>query len=251
MTGRQTFSDEQLTAYLDGEAEPVLADDIRIALETDPELGKRLDGLVIDTSQVATTFKGLLANAPHPPDLSEVPSEAAEPRRVPEFLKYAAVAFIAVAIGWSSGSLTSRDAGPDWKDFVATYHALYVTDTLAPVSQDQADAEAELAAVANVVGHAVDLDVLNNLPPLTYKRAQVLGFEGTPLMQMTFLTDQGVPIALCLIRSSGSGKAIPDFAELQGMSAATWSKDGFDFLLIGGTDAPLIRKVTDVLVAQL
>lgn len=251
MTGQSTFSDEQLTAYLDGEVEPAVAEDIRNALEGDAQLRARLDSLSIDTSEVAAAFDGLLAGAPSVPDFGETPAAGSARSRVMGLVRYAAVAFIAVAIGWSSSFLIPREAGRDWKDFVATYHALYVTDTLTPVSQSDESAVAELAAVAEAVGHSVDLNMVKSLEPLTYKRAQILGFEGSPLMQMTFLTDQGVPVALCLIRSSGPDKAAPDFLELQGMSAATWTSNGFDYLLIGGTDAPLIRDVTEKIVAQL
>lgn len=71
---------------------------------------------------------------------------------------------------------------------------------------------------------------------------QTLGFEGRPLMQLTFLSKFGDPIALCIIRSRNTETQGIVVNEMRGMLAASWSKDGYEYLLIGGRDEALIRN---------
>ena len=90
MTLDAQFSDEQLTAYLDGEAGDDLCAQIDVALEEDATLGDRLAGLDIPMDQLGSAFDGLLAEAPAMPDL---PPLAAAP--VPANLNR--------GIGWLGG----------------------------------------------------------------------------------------------------------------------------------------------------
>ncbi len=58
------FTDEQLTAYLDGEAADELCTMIDAALDVDEVLGERLADLDIGLDQISAAFDGLLAQAP-------------------------------------------------------------------------------------------------------------------------------------------------------------------------------------------
>jgi len=78
MSVRQ-FSDEDLTAHLDGEADAALSMALVKACETDTDLVKRLDELTIDTDAIMTAFDGLKSSAPAMPELP-VPTVAG-PRR--------------------------------------------------------------------------------------------------------------------------------------------------------------------------
>ncbi len=251
MSETPTFSDEQLTAYLDGETDHIPADEIRRALEQDAGLQARLERLSLETGDIADAFGQLLKSAPPAPEL-EIPQAAAKPRmRWPSLRAVAAIAILCLALGWGAGYLTPRSDLESWHDFVAAYHALYVNGTLARIEQGDDAAASQLEQVAGAIGKSIDLSTLKQIDGLDYKRAQILGFEGQPLAQLTFLSEVGAPVALCIIRTRGDGSTDIQVAELQGMSAASWSRDGYDYLLIGGSDAALIASTADRLTDRL
>ena len=75
MTDR-LFSDEELTAFLDGEAPDDLRSDIDQALQHDAGLSDRLARLDIPVPALISAFDQILHQSPQPPDLPE-----SEPQR--------------------------------------------------------------------------------------------------------------------------------------------------------------------------
>ncbi len=92
----------------------------------------------------------------------------------------------AIGVTWSTWQ--TQEEG--WRDVVANYQSLYVTETLAQVDQQRAD----LKRLSGALG--IDLTALPEVEGLSFKRAQQLGFNGRPLAQLTFLTAEGGPVAL-------------------------------------------------------
>lgn len=251
MSSDTAFTDEQLTAYLDGEFDLVSEDEISAALESDPRLKARLDALTMDTSRVASAFNELLAHAPAAPDLSDVEPSAPVWLRSAVLRCVAATAVVFLVIGWGAGFMTSQRELDTWRDFVAAYQALYINRTLAHIDQAADNAQAELGRVADAIGKELKLTALSRVEQLDYKRAQVLGFEGRPLAQITFLSKVGAPIALCIIRSTRQDTTGVETSTMQGMASAHWSKGGYEFLLIGGADTSLIKSAADTFAARL
>ena len=176
----------------------------------------------------------------------------------------AASVVLAVGLALGLGALLARDGAPDadggslmageagWREYVAAYQALYTNATLASVEEDEAARRSELARVGAAIGLDLPLEALDASPAVTFKRAQLLGFEGRPLAQLAFLGGTGDPIALCIIRSGGNGAgeaggaASPvEVATMEGLSTASWSRGGFEYLLIGGTDEALIAGLAE------
>jgi len=62
-------------------------------------------------------------------------------------------------------------------------------------------------------------------------------------------------VALCIMRSNKqSDQAVQtavEVSDMEGMSAATWEKEGYTYLLIGGRDAHLIRDTAEQLAIRL
>ncbi len=251
MSEKPTFSDEQLTAYLDGETDHIPADEISRALDRDAALRARLDRLSVETDDIADAFGRLLESAPPAPEVSLPEAAADQSSRWPSLHAIAAVAVLCLTVGWGAGYVTPRSDLTSWHDFVAAYQALYVNSTLAQVEQEDDAAASQLEHVAGAIGKPIDLSTLKQIEGLDYKRAQILGFEGQPLAQLTFLSEVGAPVALCIIRKQGEGDAEVELAELHGMSAASWSRDGYDYLLIGGSDAALIAATAGKLTNRL
>ncbi|WP_415401353.1 anti-sigma factor family protein [Tateyamaria sp. SN3-11] len=243
MTEMRPFTDEDLTAFLDGEADDALRAEIEAALETDAALGERVASLDIPLVPIAVAYDALLATAPPMPDLPEV---AVAPPPATRFgwgwgigtFGTGLAAGLAVALFTGFG--TPEPAPRGWISFVASYQALYTTATLSIDNPSPAEATMQLAAVSDALD--LDLSALPQAQGLTFKRAQVLGFRGKPLVQIAFLRDDGTPVALCIIPSGPDEKPL-DMGEAEGLDIARWNTPGYGFLLIGGTDAdPLAQE---------
>ncbi len=249
MTDRQDFSDEELTAYLDGEAGHAPVQRIERALDRDASLQERLKALAVDKLQLKTGFDELLEAAPEAPALS-IPAhhDAAKPSMA--WRSIAATALICLMVGSGAGYLFAPQPDKGWASFVASYQALYVNATLAAIERPEPVAAAELERVSQALGKDLELAAFQQQDQLDYKRAQVLGFNGRPLVQLAFLSKVGAPIALCIIKADGGTTEITT-STMQGMRTAAWAKDGYKYLLIGGTDAGLIENAAKHFAARL
>lgn len=241
MTTETGFSDEELTAYLDGELDQATAGRIDAALARDAALRQRLDALHVPVETVRAAFDGLLDAAPPMPQLP--PAEAPRQRRA---LTPVLSAVAGLAIGaWVGGFALKGADQPqkDWMAYVAAYQALYVDETLTVVDQPAPVMEAELQRLGAIMER--DFAAVRGDPALSFKRGQLLGFEGRELVQLAFLSPGDAPVALCIIRSPDAGTAEIVATRLEDLAAAHWSADGYSYLLIGGDDEALIREAAE------
>ncbi|MEM8811080.1 MAG: hypothetical protein AAGF59_00580 [Pseudomonadota bacterium] len=237
MMSKKQFSDEELVAYLDNEADFAPIEEITAALKTDVALAKRLDTLRVDTRAIAGSFESLADPGKSAPALPTPGRQGVTVRYV------AATAALALLIGFSGGYVAVIGNQPNWKDYVAAYQALYTSSTLDHVQVPLADQQRELDRVAASIGKDIEVVSLTGFPEIEYKRAQILGYRGKALVQLAFLSSVGEPLALCILRSPNGDTDGIELAELEGMSAASWVKDGYEYILIGGKDPSLVSRL--------
>ncbi len=247
MSQEKQFSDEELIAYLDGETDFAPVVEIDAALKKNAALAVRLTALRVDRAAIARSFSGLAVTDRPKPILPE--NHASSPRF--GLVPIAAAAMIALLIGYGAGFSTNGLSKPGWEDYVAAYQALYANSTLVHINQTDEAKIAELKRVAAAIGSSISPDDIQISTSVDYKRAQILSFEGRPLIQLTFLSSTGEPVALCIMRSETGKSAGVTSEMLEGMSASHWSKDGYDYLLIGGKDATLIRELASQYAASI
>ncbi|MBW4707180.1 DUF3379 domain-containing protein [Roseobacter sp. YSTF-M11] len=235
------FTDEELVAFLDGENDLAPVEEIARAAASNAALVRRIDALKIDEDAIASSFDLLRVSSRPMPVLPDTP------HRQPRFqiAGMALAASVALVVGLAAGAFYGSARHPGWAEYVASYQALYSNSTLAHVNQDQTAKQSELDRVAAAIGKTVAVDALQSFPEMEYKRAQVLSFKGRALIQLAFLTRTGDPVALCIIRTEGDATEGPVMSDMEGMSAARWTRGGFEYLLIGGSDDSLIRRVAD------
>ncbi|WP_179379396.1 anti-sigma factor [Jannaschia marina] len=243
------FTDEELTAVLDGEAGAALARDVEAAVASDPMLAARMERLAGLTEGLPGAMDHLLSAAPAMPDLP--PEQAMRP--VIGRAQGAAVA-VAAVIGIGLGSLLpatiARDAAePGWMDDVASYQALYVPETLAMAAPAPDVAEAQLAGLGTRLGR--DLSGALAETDLAFRRGQMLGYEGRPLIQLAYVGPAGTPVALCIVAQPDAEDRPTTATVLEGMAAAHWVDGGYGFLLIGGEDRDLIAAAAERFRAAL
>lgn len=233
---QNVISDEDLTAYLDGEAGADLLARIKTALKEDRGLQDRLDLLAVPMESMKEAFGDVITAAPEMPPLPNQPNSIQSPTSVRFWTALAASAILGAVIGfWGLQKAQTKD----WRDYAAAYHVLYVNRTLADVQTSPSQTMAEVEQLGAVLGHDLAPAPLDKV--LDFKRGQVLGYQGQPLVQLAYLSPLGDPVALCLIRTNGADRSV-QMSELEGLSAATWQSDGIAYLLIGGTDAGLIQN---------
>ena len=243
----ETFSDEELTAFLDGEIEKDLAERIHAALTSDSQLVARLEGLTIPVNDIRATFDLPKLAPPPAPELSH--------QSLLQPMAMAVSIALALGIGALGGYLFKSDT-PAWEGgrqqgwiaAVASYQALYSTETLAGKFQAPELTEATLAGFEGRIG--VDLADATTVQGLDFKRAQILSFNGKPLMQMAYLDDGGVPFALCVIGFEAEARAMKD-QMVGGLAASSWVADGVGYLVIGGDDPALTRSYAEIFRDQL
>lgn len=222
---KRAFSAEDISRFLDGEASDALTREIETALIHDADLAVELNDLRAAQSSFIKAQEDLLSLAPAIPDLPQpTPQRTA---LFPAFAGLAAGLAIAAIASWS----LLKEPDPDWRAVVANYQSLYVTETLSGVTEPQNVSVAKLAELSEVLG--LDLTNLPEVEGLAYRRAQQLGYKGIPLAQLTFLTDGGGPVALCILRTDEVDSNGIEAQTLEGMAAFSWVTNGFGVLLIG------------------
>ncbi|MEM8539398.1 MAG: hypothetical protein AAGF25_00450 [Pseudomonadota bacterium] len=235
-----SFTNEDLTAYLDKECSPELAEKIARQLESDGELRSRIEKLKIDKDSLHAAFQELAPRSASVPKLitqHAPPATAGMP-----ITKIAAGILVGAFLGASAMYVSTSPDQQDWMDAVASYQALYTTDTLKFVDQDDAQLTSELARVSATLGKDINLDDLQSFDALDYQRGQVLSFANQPLIQLAFLTKDGKAVALCITKATGTPDSGLNFSKLQGLEAATWSKGEYNYIIIGGEDKALISN---------
>ena len=244
MSAARTFSDEDLTAFLDGEADDTLEADISAALGTDEVLAERMAGLEVPMAAIAGAFDELLASAPPMPALAPATPEPANTNARLSWAwglgTFGTGIAAGLAVAFFTGFGTPEPAPRGWVSFVASYQSLYTTATLAAVNPTPQDAALQLAAVSEGIG--IDLAALPQAEGLTFKRAQLLNFNGKPLVQISYLRDDGTPVALCIIPAGPDAQDL-NMGAAEGLDVARWNTPGYGFLLIGGQEGePLERE---------
>ncbi len=232
------YSDEELTAYLDGELPDNKTQEITAALAADADLAARLAALDIDIACLKSAFHSL-----------PVP-EINLPTTKPRWILPALAASVVLALGIGIGvSLLAPKTG--WEVEVAHYQALYVTDTLIGIKPDAERLAQQIATVNQLLGLEMNTEDLNGFDGMTLRRAQVLGFEGQVLIQIAYTMDDGTPVAFCILKRQNSVDRPVSSTELIGQAVATWQTTDHGFLTIGGTDQKLMADFARHLAAVL
>jgi len=242
MTKVTPITDEDLTAYLDGEADDALTRQIDVALENDPELVQRMEALTVPLQAIREAFA---MERMAPSAMPELP----QPRRSAVPLQLVASIVLAFGLGVSGGYLLQpQEKAPGWIDVVASYQSLYMTETVTQTTQTPEVAQAVLADFQSRAG--VELAAATAVEGFDFHRAQVLGFKNKPLMQMAYLGTDGTPYALCVINTANGDSALND-RMAQGLAATSWVVDGVGYLVIGGQDPARTRALAEDVKTRL
>lgn len=249
------FSEEQLQDYLAGALPPETATKLEEEISTDTEVESRLFALDYKRAAPLRDAFEQIPDAAALQDLSalvlntNVDAKIAVPQST---WKWPAVA---AAVAFAAGAFLfagqTSEAGPSWQDQVAVYQTLYVTETLASTVPADEDLIAQLVKSERAIGRTLPLDVVGELDGMKLLRAQVLGFDGAPLIQMAYLSDSGVPVALCAIRLAASATDRPTFETLSGLPSVHWSDGSFGYMIVGDIEHSVLMEIADKVSVSL
>ncbi|MBB2755482.1 UNVERIFIED_ORG: anti-sigma factor RsiW [Rhizobium aethiopicum] len=251
-------SDEDLTAFIDGELTAEEAARIETLVNQDKAVAERLEFLARASLPFEQAFAPLLSQAPREKletMLAAIPArEDAKSRSTPVFtsrrrllgaLAASLVAGIAIdraVLGITKG-FWAKDENSEWRAVVADYISLYTPETLAgPVPARDVQA-AQLGSLDEKLGLSLSPEAVA-LPAIDFKRALLLQYDGKPLAQIAYLDPETGPMALCIVRSDADPKA-PDLESRKGMNVVYWSNGTHAFMLIGHAAADRMTAIAD------
>ena len=242
----QSYSDQQLKAYLDGSSSEEEVAAIVGAISRSPELEQRLLALEPLSPLAREAFaavpaderlRGLL-----PPETKQK-----SPRRVAQF---SLVACLAGAIGFALAALMAPSTDLGWREQIAVYQALYVRDTIASIAPLDADLNLQFVRGSDVLGREVRPDMVRALDGLDLRRAQVLQSEQQKILQIVFAGPEGEPFAFCIVALDGRPQSSDlEFEELAGVPTAHWIEGDFGYMLVGRVAPQLMRDAAQTLRA--
>jgi len=249
-------SDEDLTAFIDGELTAEEAARIEALVSEDEHVAERLEFLARASLPFKQAFAPLLAEAPRQKletMLAAIPAQQRAKsasaltfdsrRRFLGALAASLIAGIAIdrAVIGIGARLSAKDENSEWRSVVADYISLYTPETLAgPVPAREAQA-AQLGPLDEKLGLSLSPEAVA-LPGIDFKRALLLQYDGKPLAQIAYLDPETGPMALCIVTSDAGPKA-PDLESRKGMNVIYWSNATHAFMLIGRISADRMKEL--------
>ncbi|MGO7047314.1 anti-sigma factor [Rhizobium johnstonii] len=259
MTTKQTIpSDEDLTAFIDGELTAEEAARIEAIVNEDESTAERLEFLARASLPFKQAFAPLLAEAPREKleaMLAAIPAQqSAKSGPTPAFatrrrflgaLAASLVAGIAIdrAVIGIGARFSAKDENSEWRAVVADYISLYTAETLAGPAPGREDQAAQLAGLDEKLGLSLSPEAVS-LPGIDFKRALLLQYDGKPLAQIAYLDSETGPMALCIVKSDAGSKA-PDLESRKGMNVVYWSNATHAFMLIGRIPVDRVQELAE------
>ncbi|MBY5406570.1 anti-sigma factor family protein [Rhizobium leguminosarum] len=247
-------SDEELTAFIDGELTAEEAARIDAIVNEDESVAERLEFLARASLPFKQAFAPLLSQAPREKletMLAAIPAQpSARPASTPAFasrrrflgaLAASLVAGIAIDRAVIGIGFSAKDENSEWRSVVADYISLYTPETLAgPVPTREVQA-AQLRPLDEKLGLSLSPEAVS-LPGIDFKRALMLQYDGKPLAQIAYLDPETGPMALCIVKSDAGRKA-PDLESRKGLNVIYWSNETHAFMLIGRIPVDRIKEL--------
>jgi anti-sigma factor RsiW len=248
--------DTELVALIDNELGETAREQLLARLEQDEAMRERFEALRHSRSQIVAAFDSLLEQAPLarlrallPPFDTVV---ARPPRRAPvSWWNLAAVLAVglvlgaAVAVGFG---FSEEKEESDWRRAVVEYMQLYTPDTFASQNPDTDLAAAELKGVGDKVGVALTPEN-TAVKDLRFRVAFNLAYAGAPLAEVGFTDARGEPAAFCVIANGERTSPLRTLTR-DGVSYATWSKDGKGYILIARMSEAQVAEMARPLEAR-
>ncbi len=227
---------EKLLAYVDGQLSVAETEEVEGLLASDDSALAFVKKLQRSNLPFAESFEFMLEEDKEPDssispeiEISESNSQVTKTNWLwPGSI--AASLLLGLVIGYFTFMANTEDHD-NWIVRVADYHLLYVRDTVIATHLNPA----QVSQLKSKLSKALNTDL--NIPDLSaqklkFKRGQILDAGGKTLIQLAYLPNDGLPVALCILRSNAPD-SLPKSGISRGLPYVEWSKDGFSYVIIG------------------
>lgn len=263
-----------LRAFVDGELEPGLRQQVESAIANSPSLQMQVQALrasclpyraAFDAQALPPPPAALVdhvaalvavasaASAPAADRTAAARGAAAVPRRAwlvaGLAASFAAGAVLPRALGLLMPGGPSTVEREPWVEAIAQYHALYVRDTVDKSAEPPDPLPSLLGGFDPPVRQRLRVPDLAG-QGLAFRRAQRLGYGGAPLVQLVYLPQAGRPLAVCFLAAPGPS-ALPRYAVVEAQNVATWRDGGLAFVVVGDLTPQALREVVLAIRAQV
>lgn len=240
------YSDEQLTAFLDGELPKAHMQAIERAIQTDAELSVRLASLHMDTGGLKSIFDGWLGKAPReklremmPALTTQGDDGTSEVIIKRQWGLMAAAAAVALGIGFWLGH-NSVHLPPVETDWVSVVAAEQANDQ--PTGVDYANYR-KAAALVTQLGEEMTHERLR-LTGLTLHSSDLLLMNGYRLVHLGYVDKSNAPIGIYLLRT-GAVQTQRDLITPSGLYGLYWAHRGVEIAILGDTNPQFLQSVAD------
>ncbi len=150
---------------------------------------------------------------------------------------------VVAATDIASTGITSTSVHQTWVQRVADYQSLYTEKTIAALSPTrEADALRLLETVNQLKPTRTGIPDLTEFG-YTFARAQQLGFNGTPLVQLVYAKPGSAPMAFCYMSGDTGTQREFQVADVHGLGTASWATGGQHFVLVGDEPASVMSEI--------
>jgi anti-sigma factor RsiW len=208
-----------------------------------PPVPEALRARVEELSSVALASRGLALEAAGPGGRWQLNGRRANPWLLGLLLALA----IGVLAGYWGGARTRTPDVEPWVRMVSSYHSMYGRETVVDGGASSAQTVALKARLGQQLGLNLKIPDLE-AEGLHFVRAQQLQFDGRMVLQMVYLPEQGLPIALCVTPAAAQPERV---LTLDGQQAVTWHASGWAYVLIGQMPAPQLERLRGQLKAPV
>lgn len=265
----KTYSDEDILRYVDGDMDEQATNQLRNDIDRDSELSQRVDAMLASQLPYSMAYK--VNPPPQMPESirqsvstwSDIARNAssiqalAPKHRSMKVATVAGITGLSFVLGFSAASLRDKDLAiatnnPTvisqstedtlWVKRVADYQSLYVAQTVSNIHDGRMKAD-ELLARTDI------LEVMDaKIPDLSnynyqFVRAQQLGFQGQPLIQLVYTSPGKKPLALCFMPSKGQDQNTISLAVHEGLGSASWRTASQRFVIVADESQTSIESI--------
>ena len=263
----KNYSDEDILQYADADMDELSASKLRADIEHDPSLSQRVDAMLASQLPYSMAYK-----LNPPPPIPETVKQSISTwtdvaRNVPHTQTKSAldswkIASITVAVGASftlgylAANFNSTSNNPQqhqpltaisndegvWVQRVADYQSLYVQETVGHI-KNGTDRAIELLNQL-----AAKNDIENTIPDLSsfgydFVRAQQLGFNDQPLVQLVYTSPGKKPLALCFMPSIGVNQSALTVSRHENLNTANWRTSTQRYVIVADESAEKIESI--------
>lgn len=252
---------EELLQWVDGELDPARAEQVSLAVQRDAGLAQMTENLRASQLHYKEARDTIVPGVPE--DVRDrvgvLLDESQSPARVSGLMVASLVAGMAVAClcGYLVGSnsanpvnSSSISASMGFAEAVASYQTFYVRETV------EGTTNSNVNAVSTRLLEQQDLEV--QVPDLSeqgyqFLRAQQLTFNGEPVVQLVYLAEEGLPVALCYMPLQSGSETKSDtavFANYFGLNTVEWTTADSRIVIVSNSRKDHLKALHRSAVAQ-